>query len=514
MEILMIKKRFLYFAAVIFAAMLLIIPVSAAKEATYQNTDISANGFTSPELLTDESQGTYTDAFGNATVTITRKGIIQGVYIIFDQIPKEWTITEPSSKDSVTCGTNGFLHEYVDVAALFGDDIKKVKLTFPKGTVISEIYAFSAGEIPDWVQRWEAPCEKADLMLISSHSDDEQLFFAGVLPYYAIEKGVQVQVVYVVNHFDTHERPHEQLDGLWAVGVKNYPIIPEFPDVYAESTDREVAKADALAAFGSLGYTFDDFVEYFTECIRRFKPLVVVSHDLNGEYGHGTHVVCADALIEAIKYSPDSGKCLESSEEYGTWVVEKTYLHLYGENQMTLDIDKPLESLGGKTAFQVSQEGFKHHKSQLWTWFKEWMLGTDDEPITKASQIEDYTPGKYGLYFTNVGNDTGKGDFFENVKTHEQREADAETETEATLAPLVTLPSDFIEITTQTEETTEDAVTGSDNDSDSSPNKPIIIAIILICALACVVLAIFTVKSTKTNVRMRKRKLQNRKNKR
>ena len=350
-------------------------------------------------------------------------------------------------------------------------------------------------------------------MLITSHSDDEQLFFAGVLPYYAIEKGVQVQVVYVVNHFDTHERPHEQLDGLWAVGVKNYPIIPEFPDVYAESTDREVAKADALAAFGSLGYTFDDFVEYFTECLRRFKPLIVVSHDLNGEYGHGTHVVCADALIEAIKCSPDSGKCLESSGTYGTWVVEKAYLHLYEENQITLDIDKPLDSLGGKTAFQVSQEGFKHHKSQLWTWFKAWMLGTDDEPITKASQIEDYTPGKYGLYFTKVGNDTGKGDFFENVKTHAQREADAETETEATLAPLVTLPSDFIEVPTQTEETTESTVQGSD-DTDNTLNKPIIIAVIFICALACVVLAIFTVKSTKTNVRMRKRKLQSRKNKR
>ncbi len=510
----MLKKGILYVIAVISITLMLVISVSAAKEATYQNTNISANGFTSPELLTDESHNTYTDAFGNATVTITRKGYIQGVYIIFDKIPEEWTITDPESKESATCGTNSFLHEYVDVAALFGDDIKKVKLTFPKGTVISEIYAFSAGEIPDWVQRWEAPCERADLMLISSHSDDEQLFFSGILPYYAVEKGMNVQVIYVVNHFDTHERPHEQLDGLWKVGIKNYPIIPEFPDVYAESEDREVAKANALAAFADAGYTFDDFVEYLTENIRRFKPIVVVSHDLNGEYGHGTHVVCADALVEAIKNSPDAGKCLDSAGEYGTWIVQKTYLHLYSENQITLNFDEPLESLGGKSAFEVSQEGFKCHKSQLWTWFKEWMLGTENEPITKASQIEDYSPCKYGLYDSKVGIDAGKGDFFENVKTHAEMDEDAETETQATLAPLVTLPQDFITVTTApTTETDNTAKTDNDND-DSSVNKPIIIAIVLVCVCACVILVIFTVRSTKTNVRMRRRKQLDRRYKR
>ena len=38
-------------------------------------------------------------------------------------------------------------------------------------------------------------CEAADLMLCTTHADDEQLFFAGVLPYY-VSKGYDVQVVY------------------------------------------------------------------------------------------------------------------------------------------------------------------------------------------------------------------------------------------------------------------------------------------------------------------------------
>ena len=45
------------------------------------------------------------------------------------------------------------------------------------GTLLQQ-NGLSAGELPDFVQIWNPPCEKADMMIITTHSDDEQLFFA------------------------------------------------------------------------------------------------------------------------------------------------------------------------------------------------------------------------------------------------------------------------------------------------------------------------------------------------
>ena len=86
-----------------------------------------------------------------------------------------------------------------------------------------------------------------------------------------------------------------------------------------------------------------------------------------------------------------------------------------------MDYDVPLEAFGGKTAYEVSCDGFACHESQHWTWFYKWIYGSEENPITKASQIRSYSPCKYGLYYTKVGVDTIGGDFFENVDTYGER---------------------------------------------------------------------------------------------
>lgn len=406
-----------------------ILPALAA-EAQYGDAAVEAEGFSRPGNLDDGNRMNYAGADGPASVTVSREGGIAALYIEFDRIPQPWTLTDPATGQSLACGTNGFLHEYVDVSALGEPLPTQVVLEFDQGVSIGEIYAFSEGTLPDWVQRWEPPCEQADLLLISSHSDDEQLFFAGVLPYYAVERKLNVQVAYVVQHFEAngaadHQRPHEQLDGLWTVGVRHYPVMSQFPDLYAKSSNREVALSQALAVYDRAGYTYEDFVDYLVWCIRRFQPLVVVSHDLDGEYGHGTHVLCADALGSALTKAADPAQNPEAAEGYGPWQVEKTYLHLYPENQIVMDWDTPLESLGGKSPFQVTQEGFTCHKSQHWTWFYRWIYGSASNPIRKAADINSYSPCLYGLYDTQVGPDQVGGDFFENVQTYAQR-AEAE----------------------------------------------------------------------------------------
>ena len=407
-------------AAAVLALLAVLSLTVLADEADYTETAIWAYGLENAYYITDGSNNTYTVSFG-ATVTVTRNGGLSGLYLIFDYPPERWTVTDTSTGETREFGSNGFIHEYADLAESFGHLPEEVTISLPQGTLISEVYGFGPGDLPDWVQRWEPMLEECDLLMISSHSDDEQLFFAGVLPLYAGERGLRVQVVYLVNHFDTHMHQHEQLDGLWEVGVRNYPLIPDFPDLYSESYE------GAIAVYSAYGYTYEDFCEYITECLRRFRPLVVMTHDFNGEYGHGTHLVCSSALRDSLDYAKDPAAFPESAEKYGTWTVEKTYIHLYPENQIYLDIDTPLEKFGGLTAFQVTQNGFAHHVSQHWTWFYGWIYG-DGYRITSSDQITSYSPKLYGLFRSEVGDDVEKNDFFENVKTYEMREEEKRQE--------------------------------------------------------------------------------------
>lgn len=391
--------------------------------ATWKGAKLESKAF-SVKKLSDGNNASYSKASEGGSVTVSREDGIAFLYVQFDRTPQPWSITDEEAGQEYFCGQQGFLHEYVAVEGL----PTTLKLDFPEGTVIADIYAFSEGQIPEWVQVWQAPCDKADLLLVSTHSDDEQLFFAGVLPYYAGELGYEVQVAYVVQHFavgesQNHVRPHEQLDGLWTVGVRHYPVMSEFPDLYAESKDRMTALTKAEAAFKKYGYTYDDFVAYMVELFRRFKPLVVVSHDLNGEYGHGTHVLAATSITDAIEASADVAAYETSAQKYGVHEVEKVYLHLYDQNKIVMDWDVPLESFGGKTAFEVTRDGFACHKSQHWTWFYKWIHGKEDNVINKATDIKSYSPCKYGLYYTSVGFDEVGGDFFEKVSTYAQREA-------------------------------------------------------------------------------------------
>ena len=354
--------------------------------------------------LTDKSETSYEGIGYSGVLNIESEVPVAGLYVKFYGKGAGWTLA--ANEKAKEFGQNGFLHEFVDVAAFCGE-ATNITMTFDRGAEIAEIELYSAGTLPDSVQVWQPPCEKADLLLFSSHADDEQLFFAGVLPY-SVAYGARTQVVYFCEHSDNAARQHEQLNGLWAAGVRNYPVMGKFPDLYSESRD------GAVEAFGYQGYTVENMLEWQVENIRRFKPQVVIGHDVDGEYGHGTHIINSETLREAVEVSMDETKCPYSAVEYGVWDVPKTYLHLYAENALTMDFDVPLDHFGGKTAFEMTVAGFGEHYSQHWTWFYDWIHGTDWAPITKASEITEYSPCAYGLYRTTVGYDT-KADFFDHI---------------------------------------------------------------------------------------------------
>ncbi len=479
-----------------------------AAEASYLGTEITVQGMDSTANLTDANYNTYSSAWEEATVTLSRADGIHGLYLVFDRVPQQWTLTDPATGQRMMGGTNAFLHEYADVLSLFGYAPSALTLTFPAGTVLADVYAFSDGELPDWVQIWQPPCEEADLLLISSHSDDEQLFFAGILPLYAGELGYTVQVAYVVQHFQLyneqiHNRPHEQLNGLWAVGVTHYPVMSDFPDLYSTTLE------DAVSVFRSVGVTEEDFSAYITECIRRFKPLVVVTHDINGEYSHGTHIYCTKTLRDVLLISDDPTVHPESAERYGTWTPEKVYLHLYPENPIVLDLDVPLSAFDGKTAFEMTQHGFSYHKSQHWTWFYKWIYGTADAPITKATEVKGYSPCHYGLYYTSVGSDTVGGDFFENIVPYAVRNAAKETLPPETTAPETDLPeTDSPTENNETAETESTAPSAADDPENDFPWKGLIV---LLGIAVVFILIVYALSLLQLNRRRRRRRRNPRK---
>ena len=311
-----------------------------------------------------------------------------------------------------TFGEYGMIRNFLDLEKIFGEVPERVTLYIQNGSaVLSEIYAYTAGEVPEFIQKWEKPQEgKTDLILFSTHGDDEQLFFAGLLPYYGGELDYQVQVVYLTSHRNVSPfRIYEMLDGLWAVGIKTYPIFGQFDDILSSTLEQ------AYQNYYRNGITDEQLESFVVEQLRRFRPKVVVGHDIDGEYGHGMHKLYTDLMIKALEVSNDPDVYPELAEKYGVWDVPKVYIHLYPENQIRMNWDIPLERFGGKTAYQVTRDlGFPCHKSQIihFAWYFE---GTDC-----ADKAVWYNPCEYGLYRSTVGEDVAKTDFFENVTTYRE----------------------------------------------------------------------------------------------
>ncbi len=397
------------------------VKVSAAEAIDITpETTIAGTGFSSFGFLTDGNVDTYRTSAESVKLTLENPEGMAGLYIRFDLECGAYTVTDDHSGKTVAAGTEGFLHEYLDLKTAFGNCPQSVTLHFKKGAVsISEITAYSEGQVPDSVQRWDKPLDGgADLVLFSTHGDDEHLYFAGLLPYYAGQLQYRVQVVYLTDHRnDTNKRTHEMLNGLWNTGVRAYPVFGKFADFRVDSLEGTYDRYETRYET-----TQEDLLSFVVEQIRRFRPMVAVGHDLDGEYGHGMHQVYADLLTKAVKITNDPNSFPASAEKYGFWELPKLYLHLYEENPIVLDYDLPLSAFDGLTAFQVSQQlGFPSHKSQQWPMFVNWIYGSWGQ-IDKVTQIETYNPAHFGLYHTTVGQDVQKNSLFENVLTYAQQE--------------------------------------------------------------------------------------------
>ena len=312
------------------------------------------------------------------------------LYICFGDMPKGWAIEEEVDGEWKTLieGTYDYHHVFLD---LNGKSHFRLIDTSGRNTQfkINEIFVFTEGEIPEWVQRWEPTQEKADMLILAAHPDDELIFFGGTIPTYDVERGMNVVVAYM--SYSNTTRRSELLNGLWLMGVRNYPVIGNFHDTYSRNLE------DAYKRWRK-----NDTRIFVTELLRKYKPEVVITHDVNGEYGHGAHKLCADVMQYCVSKSNDPTYLPDIAAQYGTWEVKKLYLHLYEQNPITMDWRIPLASMDGKTGLELAQSAYELHVTQATTDF----VVTDDGKTSCA---------QFGLAHSTVGNDVFGGDFFENL---------------------------------------------------------------------------------------------------
>ena len=326
-------------------------------------------------------------------VTVKARGGASLVWVQWYEHPHAWALEIPDDQG----GWIEYAHTeglYLSETLPLPEGTTRFRLVNAPGTtrrfMLAELHIYGSGEIPPEVQQWNPAVEKADLMLLAAHPDDEVLWFGGTLPVYAGIRGKACQVCMMVPTMPY--RRLELLDCLWTCGVKNYPVWGGFSDSFSSTLNRQYTHWSKNRVYRTV-----------TEWIRRFRPEVLLTHDLKGEYGHGAHRVCGDAAIHCLALAADEKKYPDSAKEYGCWDVPKCYLHLYPENQIDMDWQQPLEAFGGKTAFEIAEAAFRCHRSQQSTDYR-----VKDSGPTDCSL--------FGLYRSLVGPDEAMDDFFEHLE--------------------------------------------------------------------------------------------------
>lgn len=346
--------------------------------------------------LTDLDHFTRIEFNPRRPLTVRSAEPFSALYIFWDDIPGTYTLSWDGG--SMECGVHDMIHEYIYLP----EETTSVTLTFQEDNPIylCNISLYTEGTPPEEeVQEWLPPCEQADILVFPTHADDEALFFGALISHYAIEQDLTVQTAFMVKH-DDEERMHERLNSLWELGVRHHPTLASMPDSashHLPTIENYMSKHDPK------GWQITQ--------IRRFKPLVIVGHDLNGEYGNAQHKLNGLYLTETVNMAADPTQYEDTAQLYGVWDTPKLYLHLYWENNIILDVNTPMEKDPlGRTPFQVAEDAYEHHVSQ-----QQYPFYVSQDDYEKGMDCK-----RFGLYRSLVGEDT-TADIMENIDIQQWR---------------------------------------------------------------------------------------------
>ena len=321
---------------------------------------------------------------------------VGAVYVEFGKKRLPFQVQVLEGGEWVTVASSGayYAQEFVAFPPITGEfRLRFITNGYAEVISISEIHLLSEGEADtDKYHIWRDTVEKADLMITVAHPDDELLWLGGCIPYYATERNMNVLVMYLTCGKSWREL--ELLNGLWHCGVRNYPVIAYLPDFKTFNTEK---------VYESWGRSTVN--QLLTEQIRIHRPEVVVTHALNGEYGHAQHIVCAYATQRAVGYAAQADYTVGNCKKYDTWQVKKFYLHQGDQPTTVMNWHEPLDSFGGKSSFVIAMEAYQMHISQ--------MGGSTYYDV--ADRYTVYDSFVFTLAHSTVGEDKMNFDLFENI---------------------------------------------------------------------------------------------------
>lgn len=350
----------------------------------------------SSKSLTDKKFTTYYESkkIKNPELVITSKDPVYGIYLCFRSMPESYEVFADGEK--IADGDPEIYHVFF---SLNGAKEIRVRAADEGKTVMgfNEVYAFSEGAVPAWVQQWEKTPEQSDILFFIAHPDEEVLYLGGAIPLYAVEKERTVTVASLTT-VNTTKRS-ELLNSLWSMGYRNYPVLGTFQDKKSNNISgayRGVDKKNGEEKVRS----------WVTEVIRRCKPQVIVAPDIEGEGSNGQRMMLADACQKCFDTAADAGVYPESAEKYGTWQPKKLYLHLYEKKQIVFDWNTPMEKLNGQTGMNLAMYAFLYYKT----------LVDVKSTLSVTGTGTKYANNTFGLYSSLVGDDDDpKGGFLQHI---------------------------------------------------------------------------------------------------
>ncbi|MCR5565841.1 MAG: PIG-L family deacetylase [Clostridiales bacterium] len=341
------------------------------------------------ERLTDKRVDSYwspTNKHPELTVTLPEDEPASLIQMEWYQPPEKVDVTVMGAGDTILSSQTLETGFYLDSVTLPEDARKVVIHPYGKKIRLSSVRVYGKEYPHDMVQEWQELPDKLDMMVFSAHQDDELLFYAGLIPWYS-HLGKKLAMVYMADC--GRKRYREAMDGMWTAGLRYHPVFLNYVDKGVGG----IHVAEGLWPGSQAAVV---------RLIRKYRPDVLVTQDVDGEYGHTQHKLTSLQVREGAVLAADPSYDPESAEEFGVWEVKKVYVHLWGENQIHMDWNIPMEEAGGFTPWEMAIAAFDKHRTQFGFFRVE-------------RQGKQYDATLFGLYYTTVGPDVAGGDMFENI---------------------------------------------------------------------------------------------------
>lgn len=338
--------------------------------------------FTLPERVQDKAYR-FLDAYVESYLPLLKgeellaemPGPAKGLYLEWYGPNPAYSIEEISAAGNVinTHGAPAFVNAYFELH----EDTRALRIIAEDDCQLSTLRLYAAeGALPDDVQRWQPPHERADLVFLAATPEAalEDLFAA--LSIYTVEH--EVQTALVCMSIDTRAAQNDLLAALWKLGIENYPYFGGFFTWNDQSYTLLNAEWKAASV-----------QKYLESILTSLTPRVLV-----------THADDQDAVNQAKYFTAEQLLTLAGKKKTLLSDIGLEKLYLAAAEGTTLDLDAPLFSLGGATARQAVEEiAFSQYQT------------LQIRPAGIAMQAR----GTFALSYSNVGEDLANNDLLENI---------------------------------------------------------------------------------------------------